>query len=355
MKLVRNKLEIIYTGLKIAESALLSKTPTDPKIALSAILDRRFSKPSAHKESIDSLIFMEREDFESLKKREEVMINNRLAAYIYKVRLARGLVLFVHGINSYSDDYYAIIQDYFVRNGYDVFALDLSSSGRSKGIGVTSLSDGAKDVAEAVEYIRKRRDLKNLPLYMVGHSWGAYSVAASLNYVKDIKAIACLSGFDTPLNEMISFPSKYIGVLSEITAEPLKNALKERSDKDYNLSAITGINKAKKTKVIIIQGGKDETVRPNKGSIYSCEKMIKRKHVTMFLKDKGHADIFLSPQSIEYLKKVNELKNELKKQYGPKINKIPKEALDGFISSFDKRMTSVVDESIFQKTIELFN
>ena len=110
-----------------------------------------------------------------------------------------------------------------------------------------------------------------------------------------------------------------------------------------------------KTKVIIIQGGNDSTVRPEKGSIYSCEKMIKRKHVTMFLKDKGHADIFLSPQSIEYLKKVNELKNELKKQYGLKINKIPKEALDGFISSFDKRMTSVVDESIFQKIIELFN
>lgn len=152
-----------------------------------------------------------------------------LRGYLYRNGLSKGLVLYVHGIKGQADDYYAIGEDYFVRKGYDVFAIDLTASGRSEGMGIDGLHQSALDVKAAYEYIRSRGDFEHCPIYFFGHSWGAYGVAASLNF-PNVRpcAIAAMSGFNTPLEEMLALPSSALGIPLDIGKEDLKAALKAR-------------------------------------------------------------------------------------------------------------------------------
>ena len=48
-------------------------------------------------------------------------------------------------------------------------------------------------------YIEASASLKNLPVFLYGHSWGGYTAAAVLNFKHNIAGVITISGFSSPM------------------------------------------------------------------------------------------------------------------------------------------------------------
>ncbi len=241
-------------------------------IVQEALFGKRLSS-LPEEESFSTLTYYGRDDCPDLSSRQEVSFpsgGNELKGYFYQAKEAKGTFLFAHGIHGYADDYCAPLQSYLLREGYSVFAFDLTASGRSEGEGISSLAQGAYDVKAALEYLFLQSDfyapLSNL--YLAGYSWGAYSVAASLNfaYQSSVKGVLCLSGFDNPEEEMLSLARNYAGFFADFNSLTFDWGLATRCGEERHLSASEGILSSG-AKACLIHGEEDKTV-PLDGSIY---------------------------------------------------------------------------------------
>lgn len=348
--------QALFTGANVGEAFQNAEGRIlDPSIALAAAFSRRFSDEDSFEKTLDSKIFLSRKDFPSLKEREVVRFpsgKNMLCGYLYRVDLAKGLLIYVHGIKGQADDYYAIGEDYFVRMGYDVFAIDLTASGRSQGMGIDGLHQSALDVKAAYEYILSRGDFDAMPKYLFGHSWGAYGVGASLNFpAVRPNAIAVLSGFDTPLKEMLGLPASKIGFEVDFGKEELEAALKARCGEYYDLSASKGIRNSK-VPAIVLHGDNDTTV-PMKASIFGA--LNEDEATKVLIPSRGHADVFLCDESVAYANDVRGMGKVMTDVYGKDVTQIPKGMMDSFLSTFDRRMTSLINVKVFEKIVGFFD
>ena len=283
-------------------------------IVQGALFGRRLSSVPEEK-SFSTLTYYDRDDCPDLSSRLEVDFpsgENSLKGYFYQAKEAKGTFLFAHGIHGYADDYCAPIQSYLLEEGYSVFAIDLTASGRSQGEGIYSLAQGAYDVKAALEYLFAQSDfyapLSNL--YLAGYSWGAYSVAASLNfsYQSSVKGVLCFSGFDNPKEEMLSLARNYVGFLADFNSLTFDWGLATKMGEDRYLSASEGIL-ASGAKACIIHGDEDITV-PLSGSIY--EKLEESGEVKKFLRQGySHDRPWLSEEAKEKTESLREKASSL--------------------------------------------
>ena len=56
-----------------------------------------------------------------------------------------------------------------------------------------------KDLNAVLGYIEASASLKNLPVFLYGHSWGGYTAAAVLNFKHNIAGVITISGFSSPM------------------------------------------------------------------------------------------------------------------------------------------------------------
>ncbi len=322
----------------------------DPSIAVTAFFSRRFSSPDDLNTRLENLMYLTRKDFPSLEKRETHVFlsdGNALRGYLYRHPTPKGLVLFVHGIKGQADDLYAIGQDALLQAGYSVFVIELTASGQSEGKGISGLQQSAFDVAMAVRHIHDDSYMSSLPLFLFGHSWGAYGVAASLNLISGVKAVAAVSGFDTPLKEMMALPEEKIGIPMERSKDALIVAMRKRAGEDYDLSASQGIESSG-VPTLLIHGDEDHTV-PLKGA--STFDNCSAPNAVHLLRKAGHIDIFFAPMARVYALRVREL---AKNMLGKDIGKATPKQIQAFRASFDPHMTSVLDQELFSSIDAFF-
>lgn len=356
--------KVLY-GMKIANAIKNSGNQIDANVVLSILFDRRQSTENSFNESTNSLFYLCRDDFPSLQNRKILSIpssRNNLCGYLYEVPKPKGLIIYVHGIGSLADDWYAIGQDYFVKNGYNVLAIDLTSCGRSEGNCIKSLSQSALDVKNTVKFVKNNSDLRGFPLFLFGHSWGGYGVCGALNFV-EVDGVVSMSGFSSPLDEMLGIPLSYIdeGLYSMyngkiFSKEEIVEALEQRMPEYSNLSAIDGINKAEETPIMIIQGGQDKIVSADITSIYAKRDEITNPNVVYrYYSEEDHLNIFRSEESKRYIASISGYKSELEKKYGKSRLKLPPEVEEECKTLFDKRLTSVINSEIFDEILEFYD
>jgi len=320
----------------------------DPNVGLTLFFDRRFSNASTLGRTVDSLVYLFRDDFPSLSFREVVSFpscGNTLKGYLYRTAQTwhKGLVLYVHGLTGQADDIYAIGQDRFLSAGYDVFAIDLTASGRSGGNGIPGLHQSALDVKAATEYLSTRGDLNGMPLFFFGHSWGAYGVAASLNFASvRPHAVAAVSGFDNPLAEMMAIPQEKVGFPIPVDRAPLEEALRRRAGEHYSLSASRGIAESG-VPALVVHGQDDHTV-PFAVSTYA---MLGTSHAEKLLLPGGHMDLFFSPEAASRAKETKQKAGAMLKTEKIDLASLPKESLEQLRSCFDRRGNSILNERLF--------
>ena len=335
-------------GLSIAEALSEGKALTDPRIAVSAFLNRRISTMEEYEDSFASLLYPSRHDYPELQEREVVSFRsgtNELKGYLYRVLAPRGIVLCVHGYHSLSDNANANFQAFFVRQGFDVFAMDLTACGRSDGFSIVGMQQAAFDVVAAETYLSSRPSLALLPLYLFGHSWGAYGVLASLNFNTTPKAVFAFSGFTDPVSLMLGSAESKVGTIPEAQKEGLIEALKERDPNHYRLSAVTGIENAKHTDVYLFHGEEDKAISKD---IAAAAQSYSRPVAVRWIPVCGHSDLFYSAASRAYVTDVKALLANTVGKY-KKVSQIPAQEKADFQNHFDRRLCAVLEPSIWDE------
>lgn len=211
-----------------------------------------------------------------------------LAANLYTtkpVETCEKVVIFQHGFGAGSSSYMTEIA-HFAKRGFAVVAVDAYGCNNSAGKSVKGFYAGAEAVIAAYIGVNCDNRLKNKPVVLVGHSWGAYSVLAACASVK-VDGVVALSGFNAPA-KCLCDTLKSMGGLGKLYAPLIYGWIRLinffRFGSKGNLKAAKAVKKSG-VKTLIIHGEKDKAV----GFKNSAANRVKGDNVTcLLLPDKRH-------------------------------------------------------------------
>ncbi len=278
---------------------------------------------------------------------------NTLRGNVWKDGNGDKLLVIAHGIGSHANSYYNEMM-YFVNEGYIVLTYDCTGTDRSEGKGTTGLSQSPLDLHNALLFVESNNELKDLPVYLFGHSWGGHAVAAVLNFEhKNIKAVASVAGYNSNGGIMLEWMKGTMGMggfaypvfpFAAICAYAEAHGA-------YNYTGVKGINKSD-LPVIILQGGKDDTVWHD--SLYNHKSEITNKKVKyVFYENQTHNGILnaTATDKVDYQKKVSKEYEELEKEYG---GEIPLDKEKEFFAGINKSDYNGVNEDTMEEIIKFF-
>ena len=161
------------------------------------------------------------EDFDNLERtRYEFDTKNgdTLVGYLYsnKSNEEKGLVVFAHGLGGGGQRGYIDIFDYLSSNGYYVFAYDATGNDESEGKAIGGLPQGIIDLDYAINFTKTINEVKDLPLMLMGYSWGGFSVSNVLNYHDDVKAVVAIAGWNESENLIEYMKAKTKAIITTI-------------------------------------------------------------------------------------------------------------------------------------------
>lgn len=157
----------------------------------------------------ENLKYLKAKNFDNLNARPVDFKSDKgqtLNGFLYsnaKVETYKALVVFSHGMGAGHLAYTTEI-NFFAQKGYLVLAYDNTGTCASEGNKINGFAQGIIDLKFALEFVKEREDLKDMPIILAGHSWGAYSACNVSAIVEDasIKGIVAFSPFNS-MNKLI--------------------------------------------------------------------------------------------------------------------------------------------------------
>ena len=250
-------------------------------------------------------------DFEGLSVEECFFPSNEgqsLAGYHYSggVNNPLGVVVLAHGLGCGGQNSMMPFADLFTDSGYLVFSYDATGNDRSDGEDVNGLPQGVADLDYALRYVKDCPRYKGLPIFLLGHSWGGYSVGAVLNLHSDVAGAVLISGADTSLGLMVEDSKKIVGplVYPEIPYLALYERLKFGEYSGY--SVLDGFA-ACDAKIVVVHSTDDATVPVTIGYDQFYEEYAEDPRFTFVsFDDRGHDRPYCSPAAFERTERLNE-------------------------------------------------
>ena len=136
------------------------------------------------------------EDYPTLEaeRHEFYSRKNELVGYLYSSEVVeeKGVVVFAHGYGGGGQIGYLDIFNYLTSNGYYVFAYDATGNDESEGNGIGGLPQGVIDLENAIKYAKTIDEVDDLPMMLMGFSWGAFSVSNVLNFDSGVEAVVAI-------------------------------------------------------------------------------------------------------------------------------------------------------------------
>jgi alpha-beta hydrolase superfamily lysophospholipase len=233
---------------------------------------------------------------------------NRLQGFIYGSSNNNGLIVISEGLGCTADEYF-LLTTYFSDNGWSVFAFNNTGVGGSEGDSVRGLTQSLVDLDAALTYIENSSRFNNLPVMLVGHSWGAYAVCAVLNYNHhNINAVASFSGYNNSREVFEEQGRLLIGGIFYVLTPQFWAIEKQLFGDTAKLTAVDGINKSG-IPVMILQGSDDDMISANTTSIYAHRHKIANPLVEIvYLDGEGH-HLY---NSLELIERINVFFNDSK-------------------------------------------
>lgn len=213
-----------------------------------------------------------------------------LAANLYTVKPVEAcekVVIFQHGFGAGSASYMTEIA-HFARQGFAVVAVDAYGCNDSAGKTVKGFYAGAEAVIAAYIGVNIDERLKNKPVVLVGHSWGAYSVLAACDTVK-VDGVVAMSGFNAPAQCVCDILRSSGGGLGKLFAPLVHGWIWLFNFFKFGAKGNTKAAKAVKksgVKALLIHGEKDDVVVGYKNS--AVNKVKGENVTTLLLPDKRH-------------------------------------------------------------------
>ena len=208
-----------------------------------------------------------------------------------------------HGIASGGEDNLSMVK-YMLDDGYQVFTFDYTGVYESEGASSVGFYQAVKDLNAVLGYIEASASLKNLPVFLYGHSWGGYTAAAVLNFKHNIAGVITISGFSSPMAITKEAAGRIIPTLLVDLLLPFA-ALYQRIvfGKNYNLSAIDGINSCD-VPVLVMHGKEDEVISYEGSSIIAQRSHITNPNVEYYTETRpgksNHMGIFFTKGGTAY-------------------------------------------------------
>ena len=245
---------------------------------------------------------------QTMYPREEIRFNsgkNQLQGFIYGASNDKGLVVISQGLGGTADSYLPMMM-YFVHQGWRVLAYNNTGVGGSEGKNVRGLTQSVIDLDVALQYIKGSNTLKDLPVMLVGHSWGGYAVCAVLNYEHHVNAVVSFAGFNNGNETFKEFGVSSAGGFFYLLYPQFWVIQKLRFGNAMKLTAVDGINKST-IPVMIVHSSDDEVISAKTISIYAHRKKITNPYLEIIFYDTaGHEFVFNSKERREYIIKANE-------------------------------------------------
>ncbi len=156
-------------------------------------------------EGNENLKYFKAKNFDNLNARPVSFNSDKgqlINGFLYssaKVEGYKAIIVFSHGMGAGHLAYTTEI-NYFAQKGYIVLGYDNTGTCSSEGKKIGGFAQAVTDLKYALEFVKSRDDLKDLPLLLAGHSMGAYSVCNVSAIAKnvDIKGIVAFSPFNSP-------------------------------------------------------------------------------------------------------------------------------------------------------------
>lgn len=278
---------------------------------------------------------------------------NYLTGYIYGENNQKGLVVISHGLGYGAEDYLAQTM-YFVDCGWKVFVFDNTGTYQSQGKSERGLPQSLIDLDSALTFIENDPQLNTMPIMLFGHSWGAYAVTAILNYNHPIKAVASISGFNSPNELLLEDLKSELGFFGNIEYPFLINYQFGLFGDKSKLTAVNGINMTN-TPVMIVHGTQDESIAYNGASIISHLDEITNPNVvykTYSIENhNGHKSLYRSDAAVKYIDKINQEYKTLFNQYN---GYLPDNVKAQYYSSIDKHQASELDPNFMNEINSFF-
>ncbi len=278
--------------------------------------------------------------------------NAELCGYYYPVAAPRGLVVVAHGFHAGADDYLPIIE-VMVKAGYAVFSYDVTGTYDSEGDSVIGMCQSLIDLDYALKFVKSNPVRGDLPLFLIGHSWGGYAAASVMALHPDVRGCALLAPMYNGATMMVEKGEQYVGKLAYMS-KPVFDVYQKMLFGDYTKqNGVQGIN-ATAAHVLIAQGIDDAVITMDGQSITAHRNEITNPNVTYYFgrgSQGSHTGIWHSDAAEEYARKLQsdvkrfEIENGRKMTYEEQVD---------FYSSVDHRLYSEVNEELMALILATF-
>ena len=279
--------------------------------------------------------------------------NNKLVGYLYSNSLVeeKGVVVFAHGLGNGGQIGYLEIYDYLSSNGYYVFAYDATGNDESEGRSVSGLPQGIMDLDSAINFVKTIEEVNDLPLMLMGFSFGGFSVSNVVGYHDEVKAVVAIAGWNESLNLIEYKSSQYVGSFSKVLLPFVSLYEKIKYGKYASFKAMESFSKTD-AKIMIVHSEDDLSVPIEYGYYKYYEKYKSdERFIFKYYTDRGHTGVYYSDEGRKYYKNfVNQL-NDYKID-----NPDVEDVLKYINANLDrKKLINKLDYDLFDEIIELYD
>ena len=277
-----------------------------------------------------------------------------LAGYKYRMENTdspKGVLVLAHGFGGGGHCGYMPLIAWFADHGYLVFGYDATANDNSEGDVVGGFPQGVMDLDYAIRYVKSDETYTGLPIFLMGHSWGAYSVGNVLNFQPDVAGAVMFAGFDYTTQILRQQGEEYVGDLVGLMLPYAKAYEWLKFGKYTAVSTTSGIN-ASDAHVMIVHSTDDDTVHYDTGyePLYARNGSNPRVHFVSYT-DRGHNYLYYTPEAMSYRSSLGSAYWQFLADQGLPDNAESKAA---FRDSIDYKSCYALDEALMEQILDMF-
>lgn len=289
-------------------------------------------------------------DFPTLEAEPFSFISGKhtLRGFIYtkKGQKSHKLLLFLMGIGAGHHAYMHVIKD-LVYHGYRVIAFDYTGAQLSDGKYIKGLPQPLLDVQAAFDFISRHEDLKDLPLDVLGHSWGGYVAGIAPILTNKIRKVVSISGFNS-VPTVLSSVRPYMKVLAPFI--DLHNIMKFGK---VALLDIVSVIKHTRTPTLFMAGDKDPFVKTESNFDKYRRVAHDKPYIEFYLETEKNHNPYLTKEAEDYFIKILKEKRHFDKNPQADESKYFYDTIDyELITKNDRNFFKVIYEFLDRQEVE---
>ncbi len=297
-------------------------------------------------------------DFPGLQMEEDAFASRQgqmLRGYHYTKdgQTPKGLVVLSHGLGGGGQNSYMDVADYLTDHGYAVFAYDVTGNDKSEGESIRGIPQGVTDLDYALQHIMKNREAyEGLPLFLFGHSWGAYAAGSLLQKYPEVKGAVLLAGFDSSTAIFAQQGEALIGPAIRVFM-PYISLYERLKFGDYAGFSMTKGLSGTQAQALIIYSTDDTVVDPATGSGKLRSRFADEPRFRFIeYTHRGHSGLYYTDAAREY-------SEQLEKDYRAYVSsqggqETPAMKADYMKKHLDKEKKYAFDDALMQQILDFF-